>query len=212
MFRRMCLSLAMAVAISAAAPASAQTIWIGAGVQQDVQRFAEDVVPNRLDGSATGWRIGGDVLVRRHLVVAAEWSDGGTIEDAQTFTLDVNGRATTIASTFTHHTQSFSALAGYGHELTARVRMAYLVGVAVTEVGRDFTSDAAASVLVSPSTAGTAMPVEDRFSAVTGGVDVLARLTRHLHLVAGVRAQPLRLDPDLRGWSVRTFIGAAWAL
>jgi hypothetical protein len=198
------------VAVSAA-PVSAQTLWIGAGVQLDLQRFAEDVVPNRLDGATTGWRIGAAGLVRRHVVVAAEWSDAGTIEDLRALTLDVNGRTATIASTFTHHTRSLSALAGYGHELTTRVRIAYLVGIAVTDVQRAFTSNAAAAVLVSPSTSATAMPVEDRFSAVTGGVDVHVRVTRQVHVLAGVRAQPLRLDPDLRGWSLRCFIGAAWA-
>ena len=52
-------------------------------------------------------------------------------------TLDVNGRAAMITSTFTHRTRSLSALAGYGHELTPRVAVAYLIGVAVTDVRRD---------------------------------------------------------------------------
>ena len=42
-------------------------VSIGGAVQQNVQRFAEDVVPNRLDGSAIGWRVGADMLVRRHV-------------------------------------------------------------------------------------------------------------------------------------------------
>jgi hypothetical protein len=211
--RRLCLLISVAVVMSTATtPASAQKLWIGAGVQYDVQRFAEDIVPNRLDGSAIGWRIGADILVRRHVMLAAEWSDGGTIEDVRTLTLDVNGRTATIASTFTHQTRSLSASAGYGHELTPRVDVAYLIGVAVTDVRRAFASDAAATVLVSPSTSGGAMPaVEDRFPALTGGVIVHMRLMPHVHLAAGVKALRLRLEPDLRGWSISPFVGAGWA-
>jgi hypothetical protein len=202
----------MAVVLSLAAPASAQTMSIGAGVQSDLQRFAEDVVPNRLDGSVIGWRIGAEIIVRRHVVVATEWSDAGTIEDVQTLTLDVNGRTSSISSTFTHRTRSLSALAGYGQELTPRVGLAYLIGVAFTDVRRTFTSDAATTVLVPPSTAAAETPdVEDRFPALTGGMDVHVRMTRHLHLIAGAKALRLRLNPDVRGWSVRPFIGAGWA-
>jgi hypothetical protein len=201
-----------AVILLAAAPASAQAVWIGGAIQQNVQRFAEDVVPNRLDGSAIGWRVGADMLVWRHFALAAEWSDRGAIEDARTMTLDVNGLTVPITSTFTHRTRSLAALAGYGHELTGRVRVAYLLGVAATDVRRTFTSDAATTVLVSPSTpAASSAPVEDRFPALTGGVDVRVRTTRALHFAAGLRALSLRLEPDLRGWSVETFIGAGWA-
>jgi len=212
MLLRRWLLIPVALAVSAATPVSAQTVWIGAGVQQDWQQFTENVVPDRLDGTRVGWRIGGDVLVRRHIAVAAEWSDAGTIEDVRALTLDVNGRTTTTTSTFTHHTRSLSALAGFEHELTARMRMAYLFGVAVTDVRRAFASDAATAVLVPPSTPASAPSLDDRFAAVTAGVDVKVRMSRQLYLLGGVRAQPLRLDPDLRGWSLRSFIGAGWAL
>jgi hypothetical protein len=206
----LCSAIAVAV-VAVAAPASAQKMWIGAGVHYDMQRFAENLVPDRLDGSAVGWRIGADILVRRHVRLAAEWSDGGTIEDVQALTLDVHGRTTTITSTFRHRTRSLSALAGYGHELTPRIAVAYLIGVAVTDVRRIFSSDAAASVLLLPS-AGASMPaVEDRFPALTGGVTLHMRLREALYLAAGVRTSRLRLEPDLRGWSVRPFIGAEWA-
>lgn len=204
--------LLVAGVMLAAAPSSAQVLWIGGAVQQDVQRFDQDVVPNRLDGSAIGWRVGANMLVRSHFALAAEWSDRGTIEDSRTMTLDVNGVTVPITSTFTHHTRSLAALAGYGHVLTTRVRVAYLLGVAVTDVRRAFTSDAATTVLVSPSTPTASSPaVEDRFPALTGGLDVRVRMTRGLHLAAGIRGQSLRLEPDLRGWSVETFIGAGWA-
>jgi hypothetical protein len=195
----------------AADPASAQRLWIGGAVQRDVQRFTEDVVPNRLNGSAIGWSLNAETLVRRRVALAAEWFEAGVIEDLQTTTLDVNGRTVAISSTFRHRTRALAALGGFGHELTTRVRLAYLVGVAFTHVRREFTSDAAGMVLVAPSDPTAAGPaVVDRFPALTGGVDALVRLAKGAHLAAGVRAQHMALDPDLTGWSVRTFIGAGW--
>lgn len=187
-------------------------LWVGGAVQQDVQRFAEDVVPNRLDGSAIGWRLGAEALVWRHVALAAEWSDAGTIEDSRITTLDVNGRTVTIASTFVHRTRALAAFGGFGHPLTTRMRVAYLLGVAFTNVRREFTSDAARTVLVAPSDPSAVSPaVVDRFPALAGGVDALVRVAYGVHLSAGVRAQRIRLEPDLRGWSVKTFIGAGWA-
>ena len=195
----------------AAAPASAQRLWIGGAIQRDVQRFTEDVVPNRLDGSAIGWSLNAETLVRRRVALAAEWFEAGVIEDLQTTTLDVNGRTVAITSTFRHRTRGLAALGGFGHDLTTRVRLAYLVGVAFTDVRREFTSDAAGAVLVPPSDPTASSPaVVDRFPALTGGVDALVRVTKGAHLGAGVRAQQMSLEPDLSGWSIRTFIGAGW--
>ena len=197
----------------AAAPASAQRLWVGAAVQRDVQQFPEDVVPNRLDGSATGWRVGASARVRSHLALSVEWSDAGTIEDTRTTRLDFNGRPIAITSTSAHRTRALAVLAGYGHGVTTRVGIAYLVGAAFTDVRREFTSNAGGLVLVSPSNPGGSggPPVVDRFQTLTGGVDAHVRVTGRLHAVSGIRAQRIVLSPDLTGWSIRTFFGAGWA-
>ena len=177
----------------------------------DVQRFTKDVVPTRLDGSAIGWRLDAEAVLWRHLVAAGEWSDAGVIDDVRSTTLDVNGRAVTITSTFRHRTRPFAALGGFGHHLATRVRVAYLAGLALTSVRREFTSNAAGTVLVPPSDTTAVSPaLVDRVRAITAGVDARVRVSSRVDVVAGVRAQPIDLDPDLAGWSVRVFVGARW--
>jgi hypothetical protein len=183
------------------------------GAQRDVQRFEQDVVPTRLDGSATGWRLGAGASPWRRVAVAGEWSDGGEIADRRTTTLDVNGRTVTIDSTFRHRTRSLAALAGFAHRPAARLRLAYLIGIASTRVERTFTSTAAGTVLVPPSdTSASSPPLVDTFRAVTAGIDGHFRVARRVFVVAGLRTQRIALQPDQTGWSLRTFAGAAWML
>jgi hypothetical protein len=208
------LSLLMAVAFLtiAAPPAIAQNIRIGGAVQRDVQRFPEDLVPNRLDGAATGWIVGADARVWKHLILALEWSDAGTIEDSRTIVLEFAGRPIAITSSFRHHTRALNALVGYSHMVSSRLRLAYLIGIAFTNVRREFASDAPGLVLVLPSdrTTFASTVVDDRFRKMTGGVDALVRIKGPLHAVTGVRAQTLTLLPDSSGWSVRIVAGAGW--
>jgi len=171
-------------------------------------------VPTRLNGSATGWTVGAAARLPNHLAVAVEWFDAGTIEDVRRMTLDIDGRAVAITSTFRHRTRTAAVLGGYSHMLSSRVRVAYLVGAAFTTVRREFESNAPGVVLVSPSdpAASGHSALVDRFREVTGGADAFVRLTGRLHLVFGMRAQKVGLPLDVSGWSVKTFVGAGWAL
>ncbi len=209
---RFSIAIALALITLASPRANAQNVWIGGAVQRDVQRFPEDVVPTRLDGSATGWIAGAGVRVRRHVALAVEWSDAGAIEDSRTTTLDLDGRTIAITSTFRHETRTFAALAGYGHIVSSRVRLAYLLGVAFTNVRREFASNAPGLVLVRPSdlTAPSSPALVDHFQNMTGGVDALVRINQWIHAVTGARAQKIRLLPDASGWSISTFVGAGW--
>jgi hypothetical protein len=206
--------MALAVVTCLTAPAGAQNLVLSGVVQRDMQRFPEGDVPTRLDGSATGWMVGAAVRLWSHLALAVEGSDAGTIEDARTTTLDIDGRTIAITSTFRHHTRTVAALGGYSHMLSPRVRVAYLVGVSFTEVGREFASNAPGLVLVAPSdpAASGRSALVDRFRNMTGGVDAFVRISRRLHAVAGVRAQRVTLPLDVSGWSVKTFVGAGWGL
>jgi hypothetical protein len=212
MARRLLILVGLGL-VCLSSPASAQRLVVSGAVQRDAQRFTEDVVPNRLDGSAIGWTVGASTRVWRHLALAAEWSDAGAIVDTRALTLDVNGRTVTITSTLRHRTRAWSALAGYAHGVTRRVQVAYLAGATFTRVRREFRSDAGGLVLVSPSNPGGAVapPIVDRFRSVTGGVDVSVQVTRRVLVVSGVRIQELHLAPDLDGWSARTFAGVGWA-
>jgi hypothetical protein len=204
--------VAVAVACVPSSYAEAQNVLIAGALQIDVQRFAEDVVPSRLDGSGIGWTTLGRTQALGRLALDLEWSDGGTVDDVRSTTLDLDGRSVTIHSTFTHRTRTLFALAGYTHSVWGRARIAYLGGAAFTEVRRTFTSDAARLVLVRPSDPSGADSVErsDRFSTFAGGVDVTMSLTRRVGLVVGTRLQKMPLEPDVTGWSLRTFAGAGW--
>ena len=205
--------IALALVSLVSNTALAQTVEVGAALQRDLQRFPEGEAPNRLDGAATGWSVGATVRMRTHLVLAAEWSVGGTIDDARTTPLNVDGRTIAITSTFRHDTTSLSTLAGFRHMAFSRVALAYLGGVAFTHVRREFLSNAPGLVLVTPSdvtTSGRAV-LDDRFPAVSGGVDAIVRINRRVFAVTGIRAQKIRLLPDISGWSLRTLVGARWA-
>ena len=192
-------------------PAIAQRVIASGAVQRDVQRFPQDVVPNGLDGTSMGLTFAALARVWRGVVLAAEWSDAGTIEDVRQLTLDVNGRTAMVTSTLAHRTRAWLMLAGFGHDVTRRVRLAWLAGAAFADVRREFRTDAAGLVLVSPSDTGlTAPPIVDRFRTLTGGVNVHVQLSEHVHAVSGFRAQPIRVSPDLDGWSARIFAGAGW--
>lgn len=205
---------AVALLTCVTAPAGAQNLMLSAAVQRDLQRFPEGDVPARLDGWATGWKAVAGVRLRSHLALALEWSDAGTIEDARTTALDINGRTVAINSTFRHRTRTAAALGGYSHRLWSRVRVAGLAGLASTQVRRDFASNAPGVVLVGPSDASPPgrSSLVDRWWGMTGGVDAVVRIRWRLHAVAGVRAQKITLPPDVSGWSVRTFVGAGWEL
>jgi hypothetical protein len=205
--------IALTLLILTTATAGAQTLIVSGAVQRDRQQFREAEVPTRLDGWSTGWVVGAAAPLPRHLLLAIEWSDAGTIEDVRTTTLDINTRPVAITSTFRHHTMTVSALGGYSHVLS-RVRLAYLAGVAFTGVERAFASNATSLVLVSPSdlpvSAGSART--DRSQEITGGINAFVRISQRLHAVAGLRAQRITLPFDISGWSLRTFIGAGWGL
>jgi hypothetical protein len=196
------------------APAGAQNLMLSGAVQPDIQRFPEGDVPTRLDGSAAGWVVSAGLRLRNHLALAVEWSDAGTIEDARTTALDINGRAAVITSTFRHDTRTAAALGGFSHRLSSRARIAYLGGVSFTQVGRAFASNAPGLVLVGPSDPSAAglSSLTDRFWGMTGGVDAVVRIKRRLHAVAGLRAQRITLPPDVSGRSLRMFVGAGWGL
>lgn len=205
--------LVLTLILLTTATAGAQSLILSGAVQRDVQRFREAEVPTRLDGSATGWMVGAAAPLPWQLILAVEWSDAGTIDDLRTTTLDINGLPIAITSAFRHQTTTVAALGGY-HHMIRRVRLAYLAGVAFTEVDRTFTSNASGFVLVTPSDvpASANSARGDRFRELTGGVNASFRIRWRLDAVAGVRAQRITLPLDVSGWSVRTFIGAGWGL
>ncbi|PYR39159.1 MAG: hypothetical protein DMF90_00815 [Acidobacteria bacterium] len=106
-----------------------------------------------------------------------------------------------------------AVLAGYTHLASSRVQLAYLAGVSFTTVHRTFTTDAAQILLVSPSVPPSSPSIStmvDRFTVLNAGADVYVRAAPHLYVTAGIRAQPLKLQSDLSGYSVRALVGVSW--
>jgi hypothetical protein len=203
----------LTVTLSSAAPAvSAQSLLAGGAIQYDFQRFSGDPTLNRLDGSARGWTVfgGGDV---GHLALRIEGSWTDTIENIQETNLNVDGQPLSIHSSLAHNLRSVAVMAGFTHAASSRVRLAYLAGGSFTTVQRTFVTDAAQLVLVSPSTpvsSSSTSTLIDRFTVFSAGADVYVRAVPHLDVVAGIRAQPLKLQSDLSGDSVRVLFGLSW--
>jgi hypothetical protein len=127
--------------------------------------------------------------------------------------LVANARPVTIRSDLAHDMNSVAALVGYVRDLSRRVEVAVLGGASLVTVHREFTSDAGSLLLVSPSTvpsAPTTITLEDRFVAASVGADVFIRASRRISLMAGVRTEPLTLETDLSGRSIRLLAGVAW--
>ena len=206
------VSVAVVLLLSATS-VRAQSIWVGAAFQQDVQRFSEDGVPDRLDGSAPGWNVSTGVRAWRHLALQVEWSQGASIEDTLSFDVAVGSRNVAISSTFAHRTRALTALAGFTHRATSRVQLAYLAGAAFTQVRRGFRTNAPDVLLVFPSnTAATGeFTTTGEFVAFVAGVDAIVQLRGRVHMLAGLRAQPLTVESDVSGWSVRPVVGIRWA-
>src|SRR6266511_4815108 len=211
---------AMSIAVLAITPSSADAqrtaaanrMWIAAGAQQDMQRFANAPAPNRLNGSASGWTALGGLRAFDRLAFRVEWAAGGRIEDVRENTLEIGGQTVTVTSSLAHRTRTLAALGGYSHRAFARARLAYLAGIAFTHVQRTFTTTAPAVVLVDPSrpNATGRITIRDDVAGPVFGADALVPVARRFEVVAGARAQRFTLQTDLAAWSVRSFAGLAW--
>jgi hypothetical protein len=206
---------AVAILVSGlAAPARAQTIVAGGAAELGVERFNGEAALNRLDGMAAGWTLLGGVQFGRVAARVEAWRDAA-IEDTDTTSLVTNGRTVTIHSSLAHDAHAVAALGGYVQDVSSRVQVAGFGGVSYITIARTFTSDAGQVLLVSPSPipAGpTATHTVDRFVTWTVGADVGFRATDRLRLFAGLRSEPLRLEIDISGISVRLLAGAVWMI
>ena len=181
-------------------------------MQRDIQRFVDDSGFNRLDGSVRGWSVLGGATILSHVAVRVETYRQGELGNEQSFTVDIDGRLAAIRSRLAYHTRSSSAMGGFTHALSSRVRLAYLAGVTFTRVERTFTTNAPGLTLLpgtAPADTATARLVDD-FPTVIVGVDAVVSLARHIAVVTGFRRQPLDLDVDITGYSIWPYVGGAW--
>jgi hypothetical protein len=209
-----CVVLAMSTVflVVASSTAAAQAVWAGAAAQIDAQRFPQDVVPNRLDGSAGGWNLFGGGEPWRHIAVDLEWT-ADRIHDSQSLSLTIDGRPVTIQSTLSHRTRIVPILCGFTHALGTRWRISYLGGAGWMKVERTFTTDAPGTVLRVPSDlpGPTTTLTVDRSVVPVAGIDAMVRLWRHVSGFGGARVHPLAIEPaDMSGVSIRFMAGGAW--
>jgi hypothetical protein len=193
------------------APLLAQSAWVGASAGVDVQRFARDAVPNRLEGESLGASILGGVRLFGRIPIMAEWVHAGTVVDTATTTVEINARPVNLTSTFRHRTRGVAVLGGFEHAV-GRAWLAYLGGIQLTDVEQRFGSNAASLVLIAPSrpaTSGDSVS-QHRIVGPAGGTQVTIPVGKTVRLISGARVQRLTMPLDIRGWSVRVYGGAAW--
>jgi hypothetical protein len=196
------------------APAAAQTVTVGAGVHQNIQRFDGDPALNRLDGQSRGWSVLGGTRLG-HWVIRAEASRDATIRHADATSLLVGTRPVTIHSELSHDMRDVAVLGGYAVDLTRRAEVTILGGATTVSVHRAFTTDAGQQVLIPPSTvppAAVTTTLDDRFATWTIEGDGLVRVSSRLGVIGGVRVHRISLSEDISGLSVRPFVGGVWRL
>jgi hypothetical protein len=207
------LSVALVVAMQIA-PAVAQSVTVGAGIHQNIQRFAGDPSLNRLDGQSRGWNVLGGTRLG-HWVIRAEASRDATVRNADTTSLLVGTQPVTVHSELSHDMRDVAVLGGYATDLVRRVEVTILGGASTVGVHRAFTTDAGQQVLVPPSTvppAAVTTTFDDRFTTWTVEGNGLIRVSARLGVIGGVRVHRISLREDITGVSVRPFIGGVWRL
>ena len=194
-----------------AGDAAAQDVWIGAAIDYAAHRFAEAPDTDRLDGAAPAVTILSGARVWQHLAARLEWSRDGRMTDVESITLDVAGRAVTIQSTLAQRSRALTALGGFTHGLSSRVRIAYLIGAAFTHVERSFETNAPGLILPGRAPLPSAISTqEDDFIALAGGIDAIIRVHQAINIATGARFQELELDPELSGRRISGFAGLVW--
>jgi hypothetical protein len=153
----------------------------------------------------------GGASIQSHLAMRAEVSRDDDIENADAFTVEIDGRQATVRFSLRHSTRTVSFLGGFTHAVS-RSRISYLAGVSLTHVERTFATNAPGLILLpSPSRPDSTIAARvDDFAALSGGADVTLPIYRHFVMLAGVRLQRLALDIDISGYSIRPFVGGAW--
>ena len=128
----------MVLIVAGAVRAEAQTVTVGGALEMGIERFNGDPAGmNRLDGSAAGWTVIGDVRFGRISARVEGWRDG-TVEDTATTNLVANGKSVTIHSSLAHDAHGIAALAGYVSNLSSRVQIAGVGGISSITDTRTF--------------------------------------------------------------------------
>jgi hypothetical protein len=219
-------ALACVLAVVGAAPASAQSPYVGASIAADITRFdgvAGEASPG--SGEAFSWAIKVGTPVVSRFGVELEFSRPQEIsrqESTQPIPLEAAiGVGSSIGSLPQFIIPSFSVrtaqrnttiatTAWVRQEVTPRFSMQYHGGIAFVRTSREFSYDfPIAEIGILGDIASSLFPrsnttIDYSVGAIVGA-DARIGMTEHAWLVPGVRLQGL---PD--GWIVRPSIGVAW--
>jgi hypothetical protein len=195
---------AVVVVALAAAPASAQSVFVQGTYGIDVRRFSAGEDERVFDSAVPGLSAAVGGFFSAHVSAGVELDAGGTSTESRSVSLTIAGRPATVTTTYGLRRRTVSALAGFHTGAGGRVRFAAYAGLAFNSVRREIAADAPPIVLAVPPEPSV---FTDRTTDPLAGADLAVRVSSRLALVATVRAQGLTLTGDLRGFSIRPGAG-----
>ena len=196
--------LVLFAVLASGTQAAAQTLFVQGGLSRDVRRFTNDGQGSVFDATASGTWFGGGGFMSPHLSAGAEVDLGGESVATETASVILGGTPVGLRTTYASRRRTVAALAGL-HSRPRRVRVGCYAGLGFTAFRREIVSNAPPVVLQQPSSRSV---LEERTTSAIVGVDVAVRVVGPLGVVAGLRAQGLRLGGDISGFSIRPAVGA----
>jgi hypothetical protein len=201
---RLTAALLLAMSVFAAEAAFAQAAFVEGGFVIDSRRFSGQPGDRVFDGNVATIMIGGGGFLTPLISASVELDLGAELATAQRVTITIAGRPEVVTTTYASRRRSVSALLGIHSPAQRTMRAGVYAGLAFTAFQQRIAADAPAIVL-------SAAPPPTGFTHLAAtpiiGVDLAAAISRHLAVVAVVRAQGLGFSGELQGFSVRS--GAA---
>ena len=205
MNRGLATALLLIILLGGAAPALAQAAYIQGGIVTDVRRFSGQATDRVFDANVAAIVVGGGGFLTPMISAGVELDFGAASEFAESVTVTIAGRPETVTTTWASRRRTVSALFGVHSAAQRAVRVGAYAGLAFTAFRQRIAADAPAIVLPAP-------PPATEFTHLGAtpivGVDVAVAISRHLAVVAVVRAHALEFASDLRGVSVRPGVAA----
>jgi hypothetical protein len=197
-------ALLLTMLVFVAEGAFAQAAFVEGGFVIDSRRFSGQPDDRVFDGNVATVMIGGGGFLTTLISASVELDLGAELETAQRVTVTIASRPEVVITTYASRRRSVSALFGIHSPAQRTVRVGAYAGLAFTAFEQRIAADAPAIVL-----SAAPPPTEFTHLAATPivGVDLAAAISRHLAIVAIVRAQGLGFSSELQGFSVRS--GAA---
>ena len=193
-------ALMFTMSVLSADRAFAQTAFVQGGFGIDARRFSGHPDERVFDGNVASVMVGGGGFLTPLVSASVELDRGAELQTAERVTVTIAGRPEVVTTSYASRRRSVSALFGIHSTAERTVRVGAYAGIAFTAFHQRIAADAPAIVL-------STSPPPTEFTQLSAtpviGVDIVAAITRHLGVVAMVRAQGLGFAGELQGFSVR---------